>query len=214
MKSRIPNQQNLTAVKIDGLHRTGTTDKCPCCDGILNARGCASSGFGLDEKSPEPTEGDVTICAHCGNLLLFGKDLALELCPEEKKQELMEDEGMAAVIKAATMYGVAMKSSKDISGLDVHKMWVLEIQKLSEKMREYVGLHPGSNIQIQYNFPENIPLIATFKQAVDLSFITMTPDARLMLEHAGVNLVKDIPEGQTITMIKTAAELAFGDNQK
>jgi hypothetical protein len=61
-------------------------DNCPFCNSILDA------ATNIDVEQPVPLPGDVTLCGKCGELLQFGKDMALELPTEQALSELTPEQ--------------------------------------------------------------------------------------------------------------------------
>jgi hypothetical protein len=64
---------------------TRTKDNsCPCCHANIDA--CSSI-----EGEQIPEEGDVSICAYCGTILEFAKELTLQIATNDTLRELPED---------------------------------------------------------------------------------------------------------------------------
>lgn len=59
---------------------------CPVCGGKLNA---TSS---LDQTAP-PSEGDLTLCVHCGSALEFDAEMRLHLAPQATVDDYQEELG-------------------------------------------------------------------------------------------------------------------------
>lgn len=74
MEITINSDGTVTAV-VDGV-------TCPSCNASIEA------SVGLHDPTIVPKEGDISLCGHCGELLLYNADLKLEQAPMSILREL------------------------------------------------------------------------------------------------------------------------------
>lgn len=72
--------------------------RCPQCDYKLTA---ATIAHGADQK---PEEGDSSLCANCGQILIYRADLSLRKPVAAEVRSLMEDSNAWATIEKAQMF--------------------------------------------------------------------------------------------------------------
>jgi hypothetical protein len=79
---------------------------CPSCNRLIGAQTPVIGG-----ESASPNEGDISICAYCGDFLIFNKDLSLRQMGLEEEMALKDDcRSQLMKIRAAILLKKAVKT--------------------------------------------------------------------------------------------------------
>lgn len=187
-KSNLMNRINPD----DGTHEL--TGKCPYCGFQFEA----TSGLDEDNKrAPKP--GDMSLCAECGEASRFGEGLVMEkISVLEREQYAASDPRVALAMKIIKLKPQA-EQYEDI--LDV----------MAVKVKEWKDQHMDLDVQIQYNFPEKVAVIAALQDAINAEFITANDNAIQMFKELG--WLDDTPSMPTIMMVRIVLEHVFGKDE-
>jgi len=61
-------------------------NKCLKCDYLMD---CSEPAF--EEEDIMPTEGDMTMCLKCGEIMIFNKDLTVRIPNKEERERIQSD---------------------------------------------------------------------------------------------------------------------------
>lgn len=174
---------------------------CPYCGARLDR----STGIALNNpEDNNPSPGDVSVCTECGEVAVFGDDMAMVKPDEETLAELMQDE---TVLKTQLM----IKGMRAVMDHNRRRAYEDQLEKMAADVGEWREMHPNTGpILIQYNYQKEVGLIAALPDAIENKFVTINADARDMLEELGW-LDKENKLAPTVNMVRAVLGKVFGE---
>lgn len=172
---------------------------CPYCNTELDGH----EGVGVhnpDNRPPQP--GDISMCIQCGEPGKFGDGLVMLKLTDDELVEVMKEPS----IRDAQRIIKAMKSSNT----DMAARYAEQVAKMGMEIRNWVSNNKGKSPAIQYNNPDKVGVIATFKDAVDNKFVSLNSDALTMATELGwLTPQAGMP---TVFQVKAAMDVAFKED--
>lgn len=168
-----------------------TTERtCPACGKRLN-RVAAVDG------DRAPAEGDLSVCAHCGELLQFGAQMRMQRLTKEKFDELPRD--CQEALKTAQRMAPDYKENQMDS-------YTKQIEHMIARAKAWRQRHPDKTPKVQFNFPAGVFVAATIDNAIDLHLLSTNEDGMELITE----MCRGDDDGPTVFMLRLAMEYEQG----